>query len=338
MKVDVVLDGGGVRGIALVGAISVLEDSGYEFSRVAGTSAGAIVGSLLAAGMTSKELKAAVDDLDYRRFEDRSKAHRVPLLGKGLSLLVGKGVYGGRYLTTWLGELLAARGVRTFGDLRMDDDVDSPVPPSRRYRLVVTALDVSHGTLLRLPWDYHRYGLDPDEQPVAEAVRASASVPFFFEPVQLHHASGDTSLLVDGGVVADFPVGIFDRSDGAPPRWPTLGLKLSGAPVPQHGRLDRRHAISGPVSLGIAMLSAMRNVHEQRSFSGEDSLGRTMFIDTGTAGGRADFGIGPVARQALYVAGRKSAADFLDTAGPCGIAGAGRPRAPLALLPTTVSA
>ena len=49
MFADLVLEGGGVKGIALVGAISVLEERGYEFRRVAGTSAGAIVGSLVAA-------------------------------------------------------------------------------------------------------------------------------------------------------------------------------------------------------------------------------------------------------------------------------------------------
>lgn len=49
MFADLVLEGGGVKGIALVGAISVLEERGYEFQRVAGTSAGTIVGSLVAA-------------------------------------------------------------------------------------------------------------------------------------------------------------------------------------------------------------------------------------------------------------------------------------------------
>ncbi len=337
MNVDLVLDGGGVRGIALVGALSVLEEARYEFSRIAGTSAGAVVGSLLAAGMSSRELQVAMTELDYRRFEDSSRAHRMPVLGKGLSLLVGKGFYDGRYLSTWLGELLASRGVRTFGDLRIDD-TDGSLPPSRRYRLVVTALDVSHGTLLRLPWDYHRYGLDPDKQSVVDAVRASASVPFFFEPAQLHDARGNTSLLVDGGVVADFPVAIFDRTDGRPPRWPTLGLKLSGRPASEHGRLDQHRAISGPVGLGLAMLAAMRNVHEQRSLAGEEMTGRTMFIDTGSAVPRADFGIGPGARQALFLAGRRSAADFLGSHGPRrapGVAGVVRP---LSVVRTNVGA
>jgi predicted acylesterase/phospholipase RssA len=65
-----VLEGGGVKGIALVGATSVLEERGYEFRRVAGTSAGAIVGSLVAANAGAAELEEIMRGVDYRRFQD----------------------------------------------------------------------------------------------------------------------------------------------------------------------------------------------------------------------------------------------------------------------------
>ena len=85
--------------------------------------------------------------------------------------------------------------------------------------------DVTRGQLLRLPWDYERYGLDPDEQSVAAAVRASISVPYLFEPVKLEYPGGE-SLLVDGGLVSNFPIDAFDRTDGRPSRWPTFGVTL----------------------------------------------------------------------------------------------------------------
>ncbi len=50
MKIDGVFEGGGVRGIAHVGAICALAEKGYEWERVAGTSAGSIIAALLAAG------------------------------------------------------------------------------------------------------------------------------------------------------------------------------------------------------------------------------------------------------------------------------------------------
>ena len=70
MFADLVLEGGGVKGIALVGAISVLEERGYQFRRVAGTSAGAIVGSLVAANARAAELQEIMRAVDYRGFRD----------------------------------------------------------------------------------------------------------------------------------------------------------------------------------------------------------------------------------------------------------------------------
>src|SRR3712207_3654642 len=84
---DLVLEGGGVKGIGLVGALSVLEEKGYRFNKVAGTSAGAIVGSLVAAGMNAADLRKVMEEVDYRQFQDEGRLDRLGLLGKGLSIL-----------------------------------------------------------------------------------------------------------------------------------------------------------------------------------------------------------------------------------------------------------
>ena len=62
--VDLVCEGGGVKGIGLAGAYSVLEEHGYRPNNVAGTSAGAITAALIAAGYSSAELKKIV--LEHR--------------------------------------------------------------------------------------------------------------------------------------------------------------------------------------------------------------------------------------------------------------------------------
>ena len=70
----------------------------------------------------------------------------------------------------------------------------------RRFRLVVIATDVTRGELAYFPWDYEgTYGLEPRGQLVVDAVRASMSIPFFFEPVILKGSDGISSTLVDGG-------------------------------------------------------------------------------------------------------------------------------------------
>jgi NTE family protein len=180
---DLVLEGGGVKGIGLVGAYRELADAGYRVRRVAGTSAGAIVGALIAAGAPPEALTQTMREIDYRRFEDKGFLDHFGVAGRGLSVLFEKGIYEGAYLRDWLHGLLSDVGAATFGDLRITDDPDSSLPPERAYRLVVLTSDVSRGRLVRLPWDYPRYGLDPDEQFVADAVRASMSIPIFYEPV-----------------------------------------------------------------------------------------------------------------------------------------------------------
>ena len=143
MFADLVLEGGGVKGIALVGAISVLEERGYQFRRVAGTSAGAIVGSLVAAGARAAELEEIMRGVDYRRFRDGPR-WRDLFLGKAAALMFRQGIYEGQFVKDWLGERLARLGVNTFADLRYDDP-GRPPHPEYAYRLVVMTCDISQG-------------------------------------------------------------------------------------------------------------------------------------------------------------------------------------------------
>lgn len=70
-KADLVLQGGGVKGIGLIGAVNKLREVSYpQIQRVAGTSAGAIVASLIAAGMPSQQMKDVMLRVNYARFED----------------------------------------------------------------------------------------------------------------------------------------------------------------------------------------------------------------------------------------------------------------------------
>ena len=66
LRADAVFEGGGVKGIGLVGAVAAAEERGYQWENVAGTSAGAIVAALLAAGYNSEELRNVMQELDYR--------------------------------------------------------------------------------------------------------------------------------------------------------------------------------------------------------------------------------------------------------------------------------
>ena len=71
LKIDAVFEGGGVKGIGLVGAVAVTEEKGYQFENLAGTSAGAIVAALIAAGYKS-EYKA-----QYRQTKTLNRRQKV---------------------------------------------------------------------------------------------------------------------------------------------------------------------------------------------------------------------------------------------------------------------
>ena len=68
-RVDLVFEGGGVKGIGLAGAVSTLLDRGFQPQNLAGASAGAITAALVAAGYTPQELKRIILELDYRAGE-----------------------------------------------------------------------------------------------------------------------------------------------------------------------------------------------------------------------------------------------------------------------------
>lgn len=312
---DLVLEGGGVKGIALVGAVLGLHRRGYRFPRVAGTSAGAIVGAVLAALQHAGEDVARLEDiartLDYRKFRDRGFPGNLlgpfGFLTDGLSVLLENGAYEGDYLSGWVAGVLDDLGVRTFGDLRTDDPGDDG-RIHHRYALVVTASDLSRRRLLQLPWDYEEYGLDPDEQPVAAAVRASASIPFFFEPATLAGSRG-TSTLVDGGLLSNYPITIFDRMDERRPRWPTLGVRLDALGIATEP--ERVAPVRGPLAMGVALVETSIEANQAEHVLDPCNVERSIAVDTGGVSA-IDFGLGEADQAALLEAGRSAAGTFLD--------------------------
>ena len=317
-RADLVLSGGGVKGVGLVGAVVALMDAGYAIQRVSGTSAGSIVGAIVAAAaqtgaMTGQQVKDLALGLDYRRFTDAGPLERIPLLGPSLAVLRDDGIYQGDYAREWVREQLAGLGVRTFGDLALDDD---ELPPERRYRLVVSAADVTTGQLVRLPWDYRRvYGLDPDEQSVADAVRASMSIPFFFRPVTLTGATGTTSTLVDGGVLSNFPIDSLDRGDGRAPRWPSFGVTvLPNLPKGNDTAVPALRLLRpfGPTRQLEDLITTVLVGRDQAYLNQPWVSARAIRVDS-TEVGFLDFGISDAEVEALYARGHAAAEDFLST-------------------------
>jgi NTE family protein len=293
---DLVMEGGGVKGLALVGALSVIEEHGYRIRRIAGSSAGAVIAALTVAGLTSSDLHQRMHHMDFRKFRDHSIRDRLGIFGRAHSLIFDKGVFEGRFLRKWLALQLSERGVETFADLKLTEPWAERLPPEQRYKLVVTAADITRGRLVRLPWDYHQYGLDPDKQSVAEAVRASMSIPFFFEPARI---AGD--YLVDGTILSDFPIEMFDNTA----QWPTFGIKLWNWPENKM----HENPVQSLVEFAEDLFATMVGAHDQMKLDDPCVSKRTIFVDTGDI--RATrFDITTEEQTELYEAGRLGARKF----------------------------
>jgi NTE family protein len=308
---DLVFEGGGVKGIGLAGAYAALEQRGYRPKSVAGTSAGAITAALVAAGYSAAELDEILLKVPFAKFKDEGWLDRIPGVGRASSVLFDLGIYEGEAFQDWITELLKAKGKTRFGQI-VDDD---PEEPENRYLLRVIASDVTHRRMLVLPNDAGHLGIEPDEMEIAYAVRMSMSIPVFFEPVVHKNAqTGQTHLIVDGGMLSNFPVWLFD-CHGRDPKWPTFGLMLV-EPEPrkpighriatEDNGVKRGSLLDFVKSLALTMMAA-----HDRLYLEQATYARTIAIPT-LGVGTTEFEITPDRIRALYDSGHKAASSFLD--------------------------
>ena len=190
---NIVLEGGGVKGIAYVGALEVLETSGIldNVKRVGGTSAGAINGVLVGLRYTNVEIQEIMKKLDFNDFMDTSW-----FPGSNLFRLVTKyGWHKGDFFREWIGGIIAEKtgsSETTFAEATRQGKF-------REMSFIGTNVSTGFGRVFS-------YEHTPDVK-IADAVRISMSIPLFFAAKRLE--GGD--LYVDGGVLNNYPVKLYDR-------------------------------------------------------------------------------------------------------------------------------
>ncbi|MBS8264863.1 hypothetical protein DYI25_10465 [Mesobacillus boroniphilus] len=291
MYIDGVFSGGGIKGLALVGACAAIEERGFHFKRVAGTSAGSLIAGLIAAGYSSTEMASLLDELDLKKFLDSRKTVFPSALTKWLFVYWRLGLYKGDELECWIADVLAARGLRTFGDLAPD-------------ALRIIASDLTNGRLLILPDDLPKYGIDPRTFPVARAIRMSCSLPFFFEPVKLRDRVG-MNIVVDGGVLSNFPMWLFDKENVKKVR-PVLGVKLSQNLIQQP-----THKIKNALQMFEALFETMKDAHDSRYISRKHEK-NIIFIPT-EGNLTTEFQLSDEKKQELIDLGKKNAEKFFKS-------------------------
>ncbi len=299
-RADAVFEGGGVKGIGLAGALYTAEKLGIQWQNVAGTSAGAIVASLVAADYSADEIREILQDLKLEEIKDKGPEDKIPIIGPMVSLLTQLGIYEGNYIEDLIRKLLAKKEKSVFGELLYEGpDQDDP---RFKYRLRVITADVTNGELVVLPQDIKNYDEEPDDFPIAKAVRMSMSIPGFFEPVKL-----GKNIFVDGGMLSNFPVWLFDSDDV--PTWPTFGFRLVDEEEIKEGRVQKRpKQIKGAKDYILALIYTLIEAHD-KYYMRTRNYERTILIPT--LGIRAtDYDIDKNRQFELFLSGAKAAIGF----------------------------
>ncbi|MBP7148383.1 MAG: patatin-like phospholipase family protein [Acidobacteria bacterium] len=262
-----VLAGGGARGGAHVGLLSVMEELRVPVDCIAGTSIGALVGALYAVGYSPAEIEQILRDinwddlfrdlperrqLSFRQKEDDRRGLWPVELGIGRSGVSSKAgvIAGSKILMVFRLLTLDAVAAQSFDELRIP------------FRAVAADLETGEAVVL-------------SAGELATAMRASMSIPGAFTPVTL-----DGRVLVDGGIADNMPVDVA-RAMGAG--------RIIAVDVGTPPRLQERLSPASVLNQTLAVLSE-RNVSEQRANLRESDLLITPELGRFSAGDFMDIG------------------------------------------------
>ncbi|HZF96031.1 MAG TPA: patatin-like phospholipase family protein [Allosphingosinicella sp.] len=312
-----IFQGGGAKGYAHVGALKAAEQRGIRFVRLGGSSAGAIVAALAAAGYTADELldpskpmgSRGVLDVDVSEILDAREYARVTRAMRRYAAFNARPQPATGVVGWW------RRAKRSFPQLVIMRFVGRLVVPELAFGIgvyrrlgavatepVVRWLDdllrakvgtsgaVTFGDLgmkLRMVaadvtnGEMHTFGFPGDDTlPVAPAAIASACFPFFFRPAR----NGDR-MFIDGGLMSNLPVWLFDdERDDETSHLPTFGFRLVNDALVARPAKPPTHFLRFTQRLAQTLLSGGRNLEERRVdyYSGIDLRARigTLSFDT----------------------------------------------------------
>lgn len=293
MEADGVFEGGGVKGIGLIGALKKAEESGITFKRVAGTSAGAIVASLYASGYTTDELFDILNKTNFNQFIDNAIIEKpkkgfvawIKIWLKNIKIifwnvLINYGIYSSDSFYNWIKSKLEEKGVTRFKDLKIP--------------LKVVTSDITNKRML--VFDSEKHG---DEE-VARAVRMSMSIPIFFYPYKWQDPDLKIDcLMADGGLLSNYPINIFDDI----PERKTLGFKLIS-----EENLQSSELITNIYAYLKSLINTMMEAHEKIHVN-EANWARTIPIPTGSIK-TTQFDLSDANKKWLYDSGYTAATKF----------------------------
>lgn len=294
---NLVLEGGGVRGLAYAGAIEVLEEKNIinNIEKVAGSSAGAIAGLMISLGYNSSEIDSILQNLKVQQFNDGKD-----IVGKIIRIKKEYGLFKGNKFEKWIAGLIKAKTGDpdiTFYELHKKHLEDHSFKD-----FYCTGTNISRQQLEVFSWESW-----PQMQ-LKTAVHISSCIPFYFRPVAIDSNGNELNaratelpfdLYVDGGMLCNFPINIFDSctsgrnalvSNDVIYNYETLGLKLERAK--QIEEFDENKTAIAPYHIKnmkdytSAVMNLMMEKMNRNAADLSNERGRTIYISYGDISGR----------------------------------------------------
>lgn len=199
---NIVFEGGGIKGLAYIGALRYLEERGIRINCVAGTSVGAIFASLCAVGYTSIELQDLVTELDPNYLWPKSKN----IIESAYVTIKKKAVYSMDTLEKYLNDLYKDKNKTMFKDVMIGNNC----------KLKVIATSINFKKMVVIPDDLMKYNINPNDFSIAKAVCMSSALPLIYQPYKI-----GKHMFLDGGLFSNFPIWLFDGYENV------LGFRLN---------------------------------------------------------------------------------------------------------------
>ncbi|CAH1229599.1 Hypp242 [Branchiostoma lanceolatum] len=211
---NIVMEGGGAKGIAYIGAVKVLEDAGImkNIKRFAGTSAGAITAGFLAAGMTAQDVLEVMNKTDMPKVLLDGRYWLVKHVGALYDLLNNFGVYRGSSFLDWYGDTLREHFEKKSAESEELKQKYKALTGDINFGQLYEALGVEFCTVAYNTQVKRENYFHVKTSPLLymrEAVRMSMSIPVVFQPYKVEDKE-TAAHWIDGGVCANFPVYCFD--------------------------------------------------------------------------------------------------------------------------------
>ncbi len=286
MKIEnLVFEGGGVKGIAYAGAIQALETKQIlkDVVRVAGTSAGAITAALVSLKYDASTITTVVKGTDFNKFEDHWNPLKIP---------TKYGLYKGQYLLEFIESFFTRINLpkdTTFKDLRDKNYLD----------LKLFASDLNLQEAREFSFDATPNAI------VAEAVRASMSIPVFFRAWKFTNKIPDGHIYVDGGVTYNYPITAFDVN-GTNPQ--TLGFHFGKMNQKREASdLDYDHLLDYVKTVFNMLLDSQKIDYAKDSSERKRSVNINDFGISAT-----DFSLTEEQKDKLYNSGQSATLKFLE--------------------------